>query len=106
MRILNSIGKFFLASSIKEYADVLDLSIDRVNKSAHVSFILKGESEKIDIYIGKYEIVESECGMNVIVGDLKSSKEWMHAILKDFVEGKSFSIGNSVPKFAIKMMFE
>jgi hypothetical protein len=81
-----------LASLLEPYGRMLNFSIDSQLKSIHLEVLLKGESSPISIMVRDYEIREKEGRMYITARRVDASREWVKALLQDFVQGKEVAI--------------
>ncbi len=84
--------KYAINQRIGEYAEVIDFKIDNKNKKIMASVLLKGESHPIEVTIDGYEIIKDDSSASLLIKDASSDKEWLNAVLKSFVIGKSWNI--------------
>jgi len=82
----------WLAREMADYGEVLDFKIDSQRRTAELHVLLKGERERLTVNIEGYEFV-SEAGVDyVIVKNAKASREWVNAVLRNFLIGKKHKI--------------
>ena len=88
----NPLTKYAFNKLMKECGKVINLMIDNTNKKVDVSILLKGENTPIEVRIDGYEIIKNGSSASVLIKEASSDKEWVNAVLKNFVVGKSFDV--------------
>ena len=92
--------KFTINKEIGEFGKMLDLKFDKINKSIKFVIDLKGEDKPLEVNIEKYKIVSNaiddtkNTSSEIEIISASTGKEWINAIIKNFVIGKSFPIPN------------
>ncbi len=72
-----------LSSLIQEYGKMLDFKIDSSQNKITFSALLDGEHDKIDINIGKYEIITRGDKTYLIVSQLSTSRAWVNKLISE-----------------------
>ena len=62
----------------------MDLHIDSDRKTITVRFLPKGESEPIEM-TATYKLREGESGISLTIQSVKTSREWMTLLSRDFL---------------------
>lgn len=83
--------KSWLAREMADYGEVLDFSINSRAHSAELHVLLKGEREKLTVHIEEYEIFSGDRDW-VVVRRARASREWVNAVLRNFVINKRHAI--------------
>ena len=81
----------WLAREVADYGEVLDFKINSRTRSAELHVMLKGEREKLTIQIDAYELI-SEDKDYIVVKRARASREWLNAVLRNFVIEKRHAI--------------
>ena len=92
--------KFAINKEIGEFGKMLDLIFDKENRSIKLVIDLKGEDKPLEVNIEKYEIIsetKDKVDKEVSTSEIKilsanSDKEWINAVINNFIVGKSFPI--------------
>ena len=90
--------RFAINKEIGEFGKMLDLKFDNKNKSITLVVDLKGEDKPLEVNIEKYEIISNSIDdKKDITSEIKiisasADKEWINAIIKNFVIGKIFLV--------------
>src|SRR6185369_4557849 len=74
----------WLSRELADYGEVLDFKINSRERSAELHVLLKGEREKLTIQIDAYELI-SEDKDYIVVKRARASREWLNAVLRNFV---------------------
>jgi hypothetical protein len=82
----------WLAREMADYGEVLDFKINSRERSAELHVLLKGESHPLTVSIRGYEISSANGEDFVRVTDAHASREWVNAVLRNFVIGKRHPI--------------
>ena len=69
-----------------------EFSIDTKTRSIHARVELVGEVEPIEINVGKYELTQRGDDVSIAIVDIATSRQWLTAVLRQFVVGRSFTI--------------
>jgi len=81
----------WLAREMADYGEVLDFNINSRARSAELHVLLKGEPEKLTVYVDEYEIFSGDRDY-IIVRRARASREWVNAVLRNFVINKRHEI--------------
>jgi hypothetical protein len=81
----------WLSRELADYGEVLDFKISSRDRSAELQVLLKGEREKLAIYIEQYEVISADKDY-IIVQRARASREWVNAVLRNFVIGQRHQI--------------
>ena len=74
---------------LPDYAKMIKLEVNTTNNRITASILLKGEPSTLDIIIDGYEVIHEDSAAFFRANDVSSSKEWVTAILENFlVEGR------------------
>lgn len=84
--------KMALNGILENYCELTDLTLNGKDKKIYASVKLKGESSVVNVKIERYKISNKDSNPNIVIHEAKSDKEWLNAILNDFVIGKTFNI--------------
>jgi hypothetical protein len=77
---------------LKPYGKLAELKINSTSKSLQLELELKGEPQKVSIYVHRYELVEQSGEMEFLVKDISASREWISALAQEFILNKPFPI--------------
>src|SRR5262245_17873502 len=75
-----------------QIGEMSELSIDTKKHAVHLELELRGEREPVGIVIKKYNVTERGGQMLLTIVDATASREWIAAVLREFVVGRSFPI--------------
>ena len=73
----------FLRPRFERYGEILDLSLDTVNKVITAEVRLVGEDQPLRVDQAHYRIVQSGEETRVVFYDIKVSREWAQRLLED-----------------------
>jgi len=76
--------KIYLKKLTDEYGVLMDLHVDSDQKRITATFLPKGESEPIEI-TATYKIEESGSGLSMTIKSVKTSREWLTLLARDFL---------------------
>ena len=82
----------WLAREMADYGEVLDFNINTTKRSAELHVLLKGEREKLTVSIEDYEITTVGSDDYAVVKRAHASREWVNAVLRNFVINKRHKI--------------
>jgi len=95
---ISKTAKIAINTQIEKYGKVSEISLNSKEKSLEMTLILKGENEAFHLSIEKYILSQKEDKHFIQVQGIQTSRLWMSAIAKDYLENKSFSIPNKYIK--------
>lgn len=72
--------RHWLNSKLERYGKMLKLEIDSEHKTIELEIDLEGEDKRIQVTIGKYEIIEGGLSWS----DVKTSRPWITEVIKNF----------------------
>jgi hypothetical protein len=81
---------------IKEFGEMLNLKLDSQNKTIELELMLLGEKEPLSIEVGNYEVCEEDGQYYLIAKDIKTSREWINIIAKNYLEDQKFEISQHI----------
>lgn len=82
----------WLAREMADYGEVLDFKIDSQRRAGELHVLLKGERERLTVNIEGYDFL-SEGGVDyIIVKRAHASREWVNAVMRNFLIGKKHKI--------------
>jgi len=98
----DSAGSFFVERTVQraiwDYGRMLNLNIDSRQKTVQCEVLLKGETQPLTLTLEKYEIVTEPAGTFIVIHKAAASREWLTAVLENFVRGKKIPLPESYAK--------
>jgi hypothetical protein len=82
----------WLARELTDYGEVLDFKIDSAERKAELHVLLKGEKEPLTVTIENYEVSSSGAEDYIVVKSAHASREWVNAVLRNFLINKKQKI--------------
>ena len=82
----------WLARELADYGEVLDFRISSADRNAELHVLLKGEKEPLTVRIEKYELSSVGDEDFIIVKAAHTSREWVDAVLRNFLIDKRHKI--------------
>jgi hypothetical protein len=98
-RIVEASAKAFLNGKFEKFGAVTKLQLDSKNKTLCIELLLKGESLPVSINVGAYELTERDGASCLVLQRLDASREWVGAVLNEFVAGRPFKLPEGVKGF-------
>ncbi|MRJ02344.1 MAG: hypothetical protein GXO19_05495 [Epsilonproteobacteria bacterium] len=83
---------------LKDLGKVLQLKIDSKRNSIEVEVLLAGEEKPIELTIGRYEICREGEKYYIVVGEIGSSRRWITALARRYLEGHRFEIPENLAR--------
>jgi hypothetical protein len=77
---------------MERFGQVTELEIDSRQKKARIVVSLKGESAPVEIQIESYQLQEVHSQWCLSVQSIRTSREWLTAVLEEFVTGRQFPV--------------
>jgi hypothetical protein len=90
----------WLAREMADYGEVLDFNINSAQRSAELHVLLKGERDKLTVSIEDYEITSAAGQDYIVVKRAQASREWVNAVLRNFVINKKHKIPDQYSSMA------
>jgi hypothetical protein len=100
---VSAAGQQFLATYLERYGTVEQFQLDPAAKVVRARLRLKGEADAIELTASGYEIGGTAAQPTVQVARVSASREWVQAVLKDFVEDRPFDLPPQAGPF-LKML--
>lgn len=76
-----------------KYGTVESLNLETKTKQLQLTLLLNGETEPVDVEVGRYKIDDSNPDkMKISLHEIKASRQWMQELATDQAEGKSIDI--------------
>jgi len=85
-------GRTFLNGKLRGIGEVTDLTLDTKRHAFAVRLHLLGEAEPIDVQVNKFVIKRRGDEATLTVLDATASRQWLDAVLRQFVIGQSFVV--------------
>ena len=82
---ISTVALPFINNAIKDYGEAKDLRVDSLNKKVEIDILLKGESEIIEVILNSYEVVKSDDGNYITIGEVSVSMEWLDKLVNNIV---------------------
>jgi hypothetical protein len=82
----------WLARELADYGEVLDFRINSAERSAELHVLLKGETQPLTVTIDQYELSSQGQEDYIIVQRAHTSREWVDAVLRNFLINKKQKI--------------
>ena len=92
-----------LQRAIWNYGRMLNLNIDSRQKTAQCEVLLKGETQSLTLVLQQYEILTEPAGTFIVIHKATASREWLTAVLENFVCGKKIPVPETYAK-VLRMM--
>jgi len=77
---------------LKPYGKLTELKVNSTNKSLQLELELKGDPQKVWVYVHCYELIGQGGEMQFLVKEISASREWISALAQKFVLNKPFPI--------------
>ena len=77
--------KLWFNQTQQRYGQMTNIQIDSTAKRIQVVLDLKGESTPLQIEVKSYELITKAGETHLELGDIKTSREWLNALLEDFL---------------------
>ncbi len=68
------------------------LLLDSTNKKASLDLELKGETQPLQVTVGRYELSSMGGKTFIEIKELSTSREWINFLARDFLKDKKFEI--------------
>jgi hypothetical protein len=94
--VVEAVAKAFLNQNLQKFGAVTRLQIDSKRKTMAAELALKGEATPILINVDSYEVLQKAGDTFVVVRSARASREWIGAVVTEFVVGRQFKIPNAV----------
>jgi len=91
-------------SLLKPYGQATSLRLNSSEKSAAITLVLKGETQPVEIKIGKYELIPEAGKVYLILRDVTTSREWLTTLAQDHLVGKKFELPEQAASYAGKLL--
>src|ERR1044072_8871004 len=75
-------------SLLKPYGQATNLRLNSGEKSASITLELKGETEPVEIKIGKYEVLPQGDKVYLIIHAVTTSREWLTTLARHHLLNK------------------
>lgn len=82
----------WLTRELADYGEVIDFKINSAQRNAELHLLLKGERERLTVNVEEYEITSSGSDDFIVVKRAHASREWVNAVLRNFVLNKRHRI--------------
>lgn len=82
----------WLAREMADYGEVLNFKIDTQAQRAELHVHLKGERDRLTVHIQGWNIVTENEADFVVVKNAQASREWVNAVMRNFLIGKKHKI--------------
>ncbi len=89
---------------LKLYGRITELKVDSARKSLQLELELKGDPEKICIYVHRYELVEQSGEIQFLIKDISVSREWISALAQAFVLNRPFPVPPEIARLIPRIL--
>jgi hypothetical protein len=84
---------------LKPYGTLTRLKLDTAARTIEGDLELHGETQPVNLQVREYELREADGRATVVLKDIRTSREWLTTLMKNFVVDREFSLPDSVKKF-------
>lgn len=95
---LSKTAKIAINTQIEKYVKLTELSLNSKEKSLNMTIEMRGESTAVELSIDKYILSEENEKHFIQLQGIQTSRLWMSAIAKEYLENKTFKIPNKYVK--------
>jgi hypothetical protein len=92
---LESAVKAFINREIEKFGVITELAIDTRRKTMRAELDLKGETSRILITVGGYDLSEKDGEIRIAFQNVTASREWIAAALNQYVVSRTFQLPNA-----------
>jgi hypothetical protein len=82
----------WLSREMADYGELLDFKFSSRTRSAEMHVLLKGETSPLTVQVNDYEMIRQGDSDYVVVKSATASREWVNAVLRNFVIQKPHRI--------------
>lgn len=90
--------KAFFNEKFGEYGDIRDCTVDTAKGRIVAHALMRGEREPITVTIERYEILEENSKVFIVIRKLTTTRQWITLLLNRVLDGRRFEIPASVSK--------
>ena len=73
-----------------------ELKIDTAQRVIQADVLLKGEDQPLHIEVKNYRVTQDEESMLLEIGEVSVSREWIHSVATEFLNGRRFRLPTTV----------
>ena len=95
---LSTAIKMAINKVITKYGSVVKLELDSQEKKIDLEVFLKGEKDILKVKVNQYSIEEKNHKNFLILKDVKTSREWLNLVIKNYLSSQEFEIPNEYAK--------
>jgi len=93
-----------LNSRIEKYGRILDLRLDSRDKRLELELLLHGETDPLQVRIENYEVREEAGHWYLLAKELKTSKEWIETLAREYLSERPVEIPERYAKMLRMVM--
>ena len=86
-------------SVIRPYGVLTRLKLDTSARSIDAELELKGETQRVQIQVNEYELLQENGSSFFVIKSIQTSREWLTTLARDFAVGRKFEVPESVRSF-------
>ena len=76
-----------------KYGTVESFNLETKSKQLQMTLLLNGETETVDVEVGRYKIDDSNPDkLKISLHEIKASRQWMQELAHDRAEGKTIDV--------------
>ena len=79
---------------------MVQFKLDSERKTIEMEVMLKGEAEPLYVKIGRYAWVNEGNKAYIQMHDIRTSREWIDLVAREYVEGRRFEVPENIAKLA------
>lgn len=91
-QLISIAAKQFLSSYLKDYAQMLNFSVEPATRTISLELLPKGEPSPIKVTLTGYEITQSGNKATIQFAQTAASREWIDTLLAEYLRGKPFEL--------------
>ena len=89
---------------LEPYGKLTRFNLISENHSLELELELKGETQPVSIFLEGYEITRVGENVQLRIGRIVTSREWLTKLASQFAAGKTFLVPPEVAKFLIPVL--
>jgi len=90
--MLDKIAREYFNHHYRALGHMTKLQIDSANRHAKLELDLKGETQPLQITIGRYAVTSTGGKTFIEIEEITTSREWLTLLARQFTKGKTFEL--------------
>ncbi len=89
---ISLVAEKVLRTKLEPYGRLISVDLNSQQNQASLEILLNGEVEPVKLEVPRYELTHEGAGTCLVIREVRASREWLTALLRDFLVDRPLPI--------------